>query len=164
MKRHLIWAVLIAAGTAALATTHLLGQVAPNERQQTQEYTLPKQLPGAIVDTHQLMDLFNKPLYQFLRAEMQKGLGQQTEWDTIADRGLQTAEVMNLVAIRPQKEGQVRQWMNHVGQVQQAGLELAQAARQQNADETRAAYQNVIRGCNDCHQTFAPDNAPQLKP
>lgn len=164
MKRRLFGIVLIAATPAAVATTHLLGRDAPSGGEQAQEYTLPRELPGPIVNTHHLMDLFNKPLYQFLREEMQKELGEQTNWDTIADRGLQVAEVMNLVAIRERQEGQTQAWMKHVRQVQQAGLQLAEMAKQQDADQTRAAYQAVIRGCNDCHQTFAPEHAPQLRP
>ena len=164
MSKMIGCTILISSTFAAVAATHLVGQDAQPEQQQSRQHTLPRQLPGPIVNTHELMDLFNKPLYLFLREEMQKDLGAATEWDTIADRGLQTAEVMNLVAIREREPGQDEAWMKHVRQVQAAGLELAQAAKEQNADQTRAAYQNVIRGCNDCHQTFAPDHAPQIKP
>jgi hypothetical protein len=147
-----------------MASTHLRGQAVKEHHEHAGEHTLPAKLPGPIVDTHELMDLFNRPLYELLRAEMQKDLGGQTQWDTIADRGLQAAEVMNLVAIREQPQGSRDEWMNHVRQAQQAGLTLARAANQHDAALTQDAYQALIQNCNVCHQTFAPQHAPELEP
>lgn len=167
MRKLLFWTTSAAAvALVAVTGTQLLGQADRDEqhRQEGHQHTMPADLPGPIVNTHELMDLFNKPLYQFLRKEMQKDLGEETEWDTIADRGLQAAEVMNLVAIRERKEGQEQAWRRMVRGTQEAALGLSEAAKQHDAEHTRKAYQSLLQNCNACHQTVAPNQAPQLQP
>jgi hypothetical protein len=121
-------------------------------------------LPQPIVDTHQLMELFNKPLYQHLKQAMQQQPADDEGWDTIEERGLQAAEVMNLVAIRERDEAEQSKWQRHVQTAQQAGLKLTEAAKSRDWEQTQAAYQGLIRNCNTCHQQIAPDHAPQIQP
>jgi hypothetical protein len=121
-----------------------------------------KSLPRPIVDTHHLMELFNQPLYKNLKQQMQQEPAQQQQWDTLHQRGLQAAEVMNLVAIRDRDDATQSDWLRHARTAQETGLQLAEAAESRNWNATQQAYQGLIRNCNGCHQQIAPDHAPQL--
>jgi len=121
-------------------------------------------LPRPIVDTHQLMELFNKPLYSYLKESMQQQPTDDKGWKTIQERGFQAAEVMNLVAIRERESDERAAWDRHVRTAQQAGLQLADAAKARDWQQTRSAYEGLIRNCNQCHQKIAPDHAPQVQP
>lgn len=120
-------------------------------------------LPRPVVETHDLMKLFNKPLYQLLKDEMQR-TDDKKNWNTISERGLQAAEVANLVALRKDGGKDHRQWQQMAADLQSAGLRLSEAARSEDAEQTRQAYQTLITSCNACHQATAPDHAPQLDP
>ena len=119
-----------------------------------------QQIPQAVVDTHDLMELFNQPLYRYLQKAMQQEPTDDQGWQTIRQRGLQAAEVANLVALR--KDSQ--QWQQLAGKLQQAGIDLAKAAEGQDFGKTQQAYRTLIERCNACHQTMAPQRAPQLEP
>lgn len=118
-------------------------------------------LPRPVVNTHELMELFNRPLYEFLKQEMQREAGTE-KWDTIADRGYQAAEVANLVSIRTRE--QPEKWDKLAMELQKAGLNLAKAAQSENRTNVQQAYRNLIQNCNNCHNTMAPEHAPQLEP
>ena len=121
------------------------------------------ELPSPVVDTHHLMELFNQELYKLLKQEMQREPADSEAWKTIRNRGLQAAEVANLVAIRDRAEGDNR-WQRLSGGVQRAGIGLAEAAKAENFERTRQAYRQLIESCNACHQTMAPEHAPTLEP
>ncbi|MCA9108434.1 MAG: hypothetical protein KDA52_00685 [Planctomycetaceae bacterium] len=121
-------------------------------------------LPQPVVDTHHLMELFNQPVYKYLKEAMHEEPSDDDGWSTLQDRGLQAAEVMNLVAIRNDEESDHPSWEKHLRSAQQAGLELSEAAKSMDWEGTRQAYQALIRNCNDCHQDVAPDHAPQVTP
>ncbi|MEX2579429.1 MAG: hypothetical protein WD342_10255 [Verrucomicrobiales bacterium] len=120
----------------------------------------PGELPRAVVDTHDLMSLFNEPLYEYLKKAMQEEPGDKEGWETIADRGWQTAEVANLVAMRNDD----RQWQKFAADLQQAGTDLAEAAEAEDFDKSQEAYRAVIQRCNGCHEESDSDHAPELKP
>lgn len=120
-------------------------------------------LPMPVVDTHHLMELFNQELYQLLRQEMERGPSGDKWWETVHDRGLQAAEVANLVAIRERGDNDPR-WTRFSAQLQQAGKSLAEAAETQNLERTREAWRGLVQRCNACHSTMAPEHAPELKP
>lgn len=120
----------------------------------------PGELPRAVVDTHDLMSLFNEPLYNYLKKAMQEEPGDKEGWETIADRGWQTAEVANLVAMRNDD----RQWRKFAADLQQAGTDLAEAAEAEDFDKSQEAYRAVIQRCNACHDESESDHAPELKP
>jgi hypothetical protein len=121
-----------------------------------------QQLPAPVVDTHHLMELFSQPLYEFLRQSMAQQPTNEEGWQDIANRGLQVAEVANLVALR--EEASQNGWLAAVAQLQRAGLQLTETARSTDWQATQQAYRTVIDQCNSCHQNFAPDHVPQLRP
>lgn len=124
------------------------------------------ELPQPVVDTHGLMELFNKPFFMTLKKEMQmppSGTGDEG-WQGVQDRGLQAAEIMNLVAIREVPAEKADAWRQHTHNVRQAGLLMAEKAKAKNWDQTREAYRMLVQSCNGCHQAIAPDRAPQLAP
>lgn len=121
-----------------------------------------KTLPTPVVDTHHLMELFNKQVYIYMKKSVAKQPADDDGWSQISDRGLQVAEVANLVALREVEDSE--QWLEAAAGLQQAGIELADAAKSHQWDATQASYRKVIQQCNDCHQARAPDEAPQLKP
>jgi hypothetical protein len=109
------------------------------------------------------MNLFNKPLYMGLKEEMAQQPANKKQWDELMARGLQTAEIANLVALR-QVEGPKEAWLRGAADLQRAGVALADAAKAQQWDATQQAYQGLVQKCNNCHRALAPDEAPQLKP
>jgi hypothetical protein len=120
--------------------------------------------PHPVVGTHELMELFAEPLYDHLKQEVDKTDARDKEaWNTLRDRGLQTAELANLIALRNQEEHR-DQWIEHCAKVQQAGLKLVEVAKAQNVQQVRAAYLGVIQSCNACHKDFEPDHAPEIEP
>jgi hypothetical protein len=158
---------LIVVATAAamtVATNHRDPKAADGEPRRSVSAKPGQKLPQPIVDTHDLMELFNKPLYQYLKEAMNQEPADEKGWKTIEERGLQTAEVMNLVAIRELSGTSAEDWQRHVRTGQQAGLQLAKVAKTRNWNQTQEAYRGVIRNCNDCHQQVAPEEAPQIQP
>ena len=152
--------LLSAAGLAALVSAVLFTS---GGTRASEPGAKPQALPRPLVDTHDLMNLFNKPVYQFLKEAMQEQPADENGWRTIQERGLQVAEVMNLVAIREASE-KVPQWKQAAAAVQDSGLQLAEAGRSQNWQAATTAYRGVIEGCNNCHQRVAPQKAPVLRP
>lgn len=127
---------------------------------EAQEREAGPALPRPVMDTHDLMNLFNKPLYQQLKQKMQQEPSDEPQWKKIADRGWQAAEVANLVALREDQP----QWRQLSARLQQAGVGLAEAAKAGDIQATRQAYSHLIERCNACHRTVAADHAPQLMP
>ena len=121
-------------------------------------------LPRPVVSTHELMELFNEPLYHELQELVQTEPADRKGWGQIRDEGLRAAEIVNLVAVREMAEGQERRWQQLTQEAQAAALELAGAAKRQDWQATTSAYRSLIKNCNDCHQSIAPDHAPELKP
>jgi hypothetical protein len=129
-------------------------QPAPGQRQA---------LPAPILDVPDLMRLFNKPLYLGLKETMAQQPANEQQWQELTGRGLQAAEIANLIALR-KVEGPREPLLQGAAELQRAGIALADAAKGQQWEATVQAYQGLIQGCNNCHQTLAPDKAPQLKP
>ena len=119
--------------------------------------------PAPVVEAGDLMRLFNKPLYTYLKEAMAREPGNDDAWLTIEERGLQAAEVANLVAMRRAKPPQ-DQWLEGAFNLQQAGLTLAKAAKAKDWEATKGAYVSLIEQCNNCHKARAPDKAPMLRP
>jgi len=122
-----------------------------------------KKLPQPVVNTHDLMHLFNEPLYEHLKQAMKNQPSTDSQWKSIADRGRQAAEIANLVAIRESHHG-VDSWQQHAMDLQQAGKKLASTATSKDLQATRQAYRNLIQKCNACHNQLGPGHAPKLKP
>jgi hypothetical protein len=123
----------------------------------------PASGPVPVVEAGDLMRLFNKPLYTHLKEAMEGEPNSKEAWSTIRERGLQTAEVANLVAMRRVKPPQDA-WLEGALNLQQAGLALAKAAEARDWDATTRAYTGLINQCNNCHEARAPGKAPMLKP
>lgn len=152
MRRRFAICLLTLSTAALIATSRPAAHAEPGE-------SASPGLPQPIVDTHDLMDLFNRPLYKQLKAEMQASADQKN-WQAISDRGWQTAEVANLVAMRRDQP----QWRQLAADLQDAGMRLGKAARAEDEAQTTEAYRAVIERCNACHQTVAPARAPTLEP
>jgi hypothetical protein len=124
----------------------------------------PRPLPPAAgVDVPGLMRLFNKPLYVSLKETMVQQPADQKGWDDLRARGLQSAEIANLIALRP-VEPQRAAWVQGAAEMQRAGIAFADAAKARQWDAARQAYAGLVQSCNNCHKARAPDKAPQLKP
>ncbi|MEX0937116.1 MAG: hypothetical protein WDZ59_04590 [Pirellulales bacterium] len=123
-----------------------------------------EELPQPLVNTHDLMALYNRPLFMMLKAEMQNPQMQEDHWATIADRGMQAAELTNLIVIREEAQQNREVWVPLIGGLRQAGLRLVEAAKAQNQEQVIAAYRNLVTSCNQCHRTVAPQKAPMLTP
>ena len=119
--------------------------------------------PTPVVEVPVLMQLFNKPLYTGLKQEMAQQPANEEQWKNLAARGLQAAEIANLVALR-KGEGPDDPILRGATELQRAGIALADAAKALQWDATVQAYQGLVQSCNNCHQTLAPDEAPQLQP
>jgi hypothetical protein len=119
--------------------------------------------PTPIVEVPVLMQLFNKPLYTGLKQEMAQQPANEEQWKNLAARGLQAAEIANLVALR-KGEGPDDPILRGATELQRAGIALADAAKGQQWEATVQAYQGLVQRCNNCHQALAPDEAPQLQP
>jgi hypothetical protein len=155
MKRPSQFQLVALLGLSALFVIGL-GMFSPNQAQ-----TEPKgsEMPMPVTSTHDLMHLFNEPLYKNLKQEMAKPQD-QIVWKTIAGRGTQTAEIANLIALRKNEPN----WHELSADLQRAGLQLSRAAESENFEQTRNSYVGLIKSCNACHQKTAPEKAPQLSP
>jgi hypothetical protein len=122
-----------------------------------------QKLPRPIVNTHDLMALFNKPLYTLLKEEMGKQPRDQDAWKTIFERGLQAAEVANLIALRKAPPEHADDWQELARDVQLAGLALASAAKAQDSEKTASGFERLRVNCNNCHEKVAPNKAPRLE-
>ncbi len=158
------WAAL-ALAIPALALFLVAGFAAEKEQHAKIPKKAPSNRPTAIMGIHELMELFNEPLYDLAKKEVDKGKPSGDEgWETLRNRGLQAAEVANLVAIRPMGEEHRKQWSELTRDVQQAGLDLAHAAEAKDWDKSQDAWRMLIQNCNRCHTTLGSDHAPMLKP
>jgi hypothetical protein len=121
------------------------------------------QPPTPVVDVPGLMRLFNGPLYKSMKKNMAQQPAGDEQWSALEASGLQAAEIANLVALRrvPQAHAEV---MRGAAAMQRAGTALADAAKAQQWNAAQQAYRGVVQACNNCHQTLAPDDAPQLRP
>jgi hypothetical protein len=156
MNRRLVLVcacVLLAVGAVFFLGSEGTAQVQPPK---------PKPIPAAVIGVPELMNLFNKPFYMHLKKELAEEPRSDKDWKEIEDRGLQAAEIANLIAMRKAKEPQA-QWLQLSGNLQDAGLLLAAAAKNKDWKKTQAASQGLVQRCNECHQTRAPNKAPILK-
>jgi hypothetical protein len=164
MKRsRRLGALIVSACGGFIATSLLVGVEIPASAQS--ESTQPQsdaQLPKPILDVHHLMELFNRPVYEYLKKSVAKQPTEGKGWEEISNRGLQVAEVANLVAIRPRGNSDP-EWQEHAASLQQAGVELSEAAKAHDWTATTSAYRQAIGQCNSCHQAKAPEKAPQLE-
>ncbi|MBA3316004.1 MAG: cytochrome c [Planctomycetaceae bacterium] len=146
---------------AVLAAGGLFGTVAFVGGDEIPEKA-PQKLPTAVVNTHELMEIFSEPLYEHLKADMAKEPADKKAWSHIKHHGIEAAEIANLIAIRETDDA--AKWDPLARDAQQSGLDLARAAASQDWPKTQAAYQSLIKNCNDCHQAFGKDKAPELEP
>jgi len=146
-------AILVAAGVLG-TMTFVGGDELPEQA--------PQKLPAPIVDTHELMELFNEPLYKHLKADMGNEPADDKAWNHIKHHGIEAAEIANLIAIR--KSDDVAKWDPLARDAQQSAIELARAAESHDWNKTKSSYEALIKNCNDCHTAFGKDRAPQLKP
>jgi len=123
----------------------------------------PNRMPAAVVGTHELMEMFNQPLYKRLSAAMAKPPQNDRQWKTLAERGWQAAEIANLVAIRDH-EHSTDAWTSFSSQLQRHGSELAEAAESKDFATAKEAYTSLIGTCNACHNRYGANHAPFLKP
>jgi hypothetical protein len=144
---------VLAAGSLFAAMTFLSGDELPEKA--------PRKLPTAVVDTHELMELFNEPLYKHLKADMETEPADKKAWNHLKHHGIEAAEIANLIAIR--KVDDAAKWDPLARGAQQAGLDFARAAGSQDWAKTKSTYQAHINNCNECHKAFGKEKAPQLK-
>jgi hypothetical protein len=121
------------------------------------------QPPTPVVDVPGLMRLFNGPLYKSLKKNMAQEPAGEQQWSEIEANGLQAAEIANLVALRRVPDAQA-EVMRGADDLQRAGTALADAAKAHQWNAAQQAYRGVVQACNNCHQTLAPGEAPQLRP
>jgi hypothetical protein len=163
--KHLRPLSAVTAGTFAafMAAGVLIGvEMSASEQSKSTQPQSDSKLPKPILDAHHLMELFNRPVYEYLRKSVAKQPTEDKGWTEISNRGLQVAEVANLVAIRPRGHSNP-EWQEHAASLQQAGVELSEAAKAHDWTATTSAYRQVIGQCNSCHQAKAPEKAPQLE-
>jgi hypothetical protein len=121
------------------------------------------QPPSPVVDVPGLMRLFNGPLYKSMKKNMAQQPANEEKWSDIEANGLQAAEIANLVALRRVPDAQA-EVLRGAAEMQHAGTALADAAKGQQWNAAQQAYRGVVQACNNCHQTLAPGNAPELMP
>jgi hypothetical protein len=121
------------------------------------------QPPSPVVDVPGLMRLFNGPLYKSMKKNMARHPANEQQWSDIEANGLQAAEIANLVALRRVPDAQA-EVLRGAEAMQRAGTALADAAKAQQWNATQQAYRGIVQACNNCHQTLAPGNAPELRP
>src|SRR5262245_46448711 len=88
-------------------------------------------IPAPVVDVRGVMGLFNKPLFEDLKATMKDKPKDNDGWRDIENMGLEVAEIANLVAIRDAKPPH-DEWAQLSGSLQGAGVGLARAANQKD--------------------------------
>jgi hypothetical protein len=123
----------------------------------------PGQPPSPVVDVPGLMRLFNGPLYKSMKKNMAQQAADAQQWSDIEANGLQAAEIANLVALRRVPEAQA-EVVRGAADMQRAGTALADAAKAQQWNTAQQAYRGIVQACNNCHQTLAPGEAPELRP
>ncbi|QDT14966.1 hypothetical protein [Alienimonas californiensis] len=152
-------AVALAARTPAPAAAP-----APAPARDEVPKTAPQTLPAPVVDMHELMELFNEPLYKSLKKKVAEEPADARAWSGIKHDALAGAEIINLAAIREIGDEHKAAWPELTRTAQQAALDLAHAADAKDWQRTQAAWKSLVANCNDCHQKVAPDGAPMLKP
>jgi hypothetical protein len=121
----------------------------------------PEKFPGQVVSTHQLMELFNKPVYKALSESLQSEPQGEKSWDKVEQNSIRAAEVANLIALR-EAAGKFPEWNDHAMAVQESALQVAQSAKARSYSAARTAFVGMVRNCNSCHQATKPDHAPRL--
>jgi hypothetical protein len=109
------------------------------------------------------MRLFNGPLYKSMKKNMAQQPADDQQWSDVEANGLQAAEIANLVALRRVPDAQA-EVLRGAEALKQAGTALADAAKAHQWNAAQDAYRRVVQACNNCHQTLAPGEAPQLRP
>ncbi|HEY3394363.1 MAG TPA: hypothetical protein VGK58_16740 [Lacipirellulaceae bacterium] len=121
------------------------------------------QPPTPVVDVPGLMRLFNGPLFKSMKKNMAQQPANAEQWSDVEASGLQAAEIANLVALRRVPDAQA-EVLRGAAAMQRAGTALADAAKGQQWNAAQQAYRGVVQACNNCHQTLAPGEAPELRP
>ncbi len=121
-------------------------------------------LPKAVINTHELMEVFNENLHHDLKEKMAQEPKTARDWKLLKRQGYRAAEIANLVALREAEGGNEKLWQELCGEAQQAGLNLAEAAKKQDWAASQKAYQGIIQNCNACHQKTEPEHAPKIEP
>ena len=127
----------------------------------------PEKLPAAVVDTHELMEVFYERYYEQLKAEAatEPKPDDRRGWTRLKRRGYEAAELANLLAIRTiEDDAFAAKWGGLTREAQQTGLDLAAAAAAKDWAKTEAAYQAIVKNCNACHTASGDDHAPQIEP
>jgi hypothetical protein len=120
-------------------------------------------LPKPVVNTHELMELFNEPLYKELQTALSQDSLDEKQWKSVEESGYKLAEVANLIAIREEAAEHPR-WESMAVDIQQLGYELAKIAGKQELPAAREQFNAIVQNCNDCHMRTARDHAPELEP
>jgi hypothetical protein len=127
-----------------------------------QTFKASAKLPHAVVDTHELMEIFTESLHKDLQAKMAKQPATPREWKVLGRDGYRAAEIANLIAMRkPEENGE--EWLALAVEAQKIGVELGEATKKEDWPAAKAAYQSLIKNCNACHQKFEPDHAPKVE-
>lgn len=125
----------------------------------------PAKLPTAVVDTHELMEVFYERFYEDLKKEMASQPADKKGWSRLKHHGIEGAELANLLAIRQVGDEALKtKWAAASRDSQQAGLDLAAAASAHDWARTQTAWQALVKNCNACHQATGSDHAPKLEP
>ncbi len=127
-----------------------------------QAFKASAKLPHAVVDTHELMEIFTDSLHKDLQAKMAKQPDTPRAWKVLGRDGYRAAEIANLIAMRkPAENGE--EWLALAVEAQKVGVELGDATKAQDWPAAQAAYKAIIKNCNACHQKFEPDHAPKVE-
>lgn len=127
-----------------------------------QTFKASEKLPHAVVDTHELMEIFTESLHKDLKAKMAKEPDTPRAWKVLGRDGYRAAEIANLIAMRkPNENGE--EWLALSVEAQKVGVELGEAAKKQDWPAAQKAYKAIIKNCNACHQKFEPDHAPKVE-
>jgi hypothetical protein len=167
VKHNTIWTAgaLIVIGSVCVMTVTTAGQDRPGERRPAEPPQRDQSFPKAVVDTHELMNLFNKPAYKELTSllSQENATLDSDQWMKVSNEAHRVSEIANLIAIRDDAS-EFKQWNEHAQQLQQSAMVLAKAADQRNDMEVRNAFRAMVGNCNACHQSTKPDEAPMLEP
>ena len=117
-----------------------------------------------VMKTDRMMKFFADPIIDTLKEAVKEAPATPKGWRVIQDQGEASAEVANLTMIREGDHENSPEWDPFADAMKKAGLALADAAAKKDFADVQAKTQALIKSCNDCHQKFEPDTAPEILP
>ncbi|NUM56063.1 MAG: cytochrome c [Candidatus Hydrogenedentes bacterium] len=117
-----------------------------------------------VMKTDRLMKVFSDPIMETLKGAIKEAPTTPKGWRVIQDQGEATAEVAILTMLREGEHENTPEWDPMADAMKKAGLALADAAAKKDFADVQTKTTALIKTCNDCHQKFEPDTAPEILP